>query len=169
MRGWAIAGLLLAAVASGEDADQAFRLAPGDFRWVPFTVKQVPTSVDCRFDVVQGEPKVHVELLPMSEFRLFSRGLEHSTMAVTPMGRTGAFRQMIAAPGQYALVAINDRGAGPASITLHFATSVNPNGADVARTLDPGRRLAVILISFAVFIVTVTWSSRTLIRAMRSP
>jgi hypothetical protein len=158
--------LLGAAGAMAQDSGQPFRLAPGDFRWVPFTVRQTPTEVECRFQVIEGNPSVHIELLPMSEFRLFDRGEEHSTMAVTPDARTGDFRRVIDTRGRYALVVINAKNAPAATVTLDLQTNLNP--ADVARTLPPRRQLAVILISFAFFFVTVTWSSRKLIRAMRT-
>jgi hypothetical protein len=149
------------------DAGQPFRLESGDFRWVPFTVRQTPSEVDCRFDVTRGDPSIHVELLPMSEFRLFSRGREHDTMALTPNGRNGEFRRIIDVRGQYAVVVVNMRGAPPATVLLRVQTSINPD-VDIARTLSPARRLTVILISFAFFFATVAWSGRKLVRAMRS-
>ena len=151
-----------------QDSGQPFRLAPGDFRWVPFTIRQTPTEVECRFEVIEGNPSVHIELLPMSEFRLFDPRGRHETMAVTPAARKGDFRRMIDTRGRYALVVVNAKNAPPATVTLDLQTNVNPAGADVSRTLPPRRQLAVILISFAFFFVTVTWSSRALIRAMRA-
>jgi hypothetical protein len=159
--------LLAAASGQQQDAGQPFRLEPGDFRWIPFTVRHTPSEVDCRFEVTQGDASVHVELLPMSEFRLFSRGREHDTMALTPDGRSGEFRRIIDVRGQYAVVVENKRGAAPATVSLRVQTNLDP-GADVARFLSPARRLTVILISFAFFFVTVAWSGRKLIRAMRS-
>jgi hypothetical protein len=159
--------LLAAASTQQQDAGQPFRLEPGDFRWIPLTVRHTPSEVDCRFEVTQGDPSIHVELLPMSEFRLFSRGREHDTMALTPNGKTGEFRRIIDVRGQYAVVVENRRGAPPATVLLRVRTNLDP-GADVARTLSPARRLTVVLISFGVFFVTVAWSGRKLIRAMRS-
>ncbi len=95
---------LFAAATQPQDGGQPFRLEPGDFRWVPFTVRQTPSEVDCRFEVIKGNPTVHVELLPMSEFRLFNRGREHDTMALTPNGRNGEFRRIVDVRGQYAVV-----------------------------------------------------------------
>jgi hypothetical protein len=158
---------LLAAGGSQPQASQPFRLEPGDFRWVPFTVWQVPSEVDCHFEVVKGNASVHLELLPMSEFRLFDRGQDHDTMAVTPEGRNGNFRRIIDVRGQYAVVVQNARGALPATVLFQVQTNLNP-GADVAKTLSPRRRLAVIGISFAFFFATIAWSGRKLIRAMRS-
>jgi hypothetical protein len=104
----------------------------------------------------------------MNEFRQFDRGRDHDTLAATPAGRSGGFRHTIDVPGQYAVVIENAPGAPPATVSLQLQTNVNPNHADVAQTLTPRRRLTVLAISFAFFFVTVAWSGRKLIRAMRS-
>ena len=144
---------------------QPFRLGPGDFRWMKISVRQTPAEVDCHFTVIEGNPSVHVELLPMSEFRRFDRGLEHDTLAITPDSRNGDFRRIIDVSGQYAVVVVNEKRSPSAMVSLQVRTSVNPK--DVASTLSPQRRLTVILISFAFFFVTLTWSARKLIRGMR--
>lgn len=152
-----------------QEKGQPFRLQPRDFRWVPFTVRQTPAEVDCHFEVVNGDGSVHAELLPMSEFRLFDRGEYHATLASTPNERSGDFRRIIDTPGKYAVIVVNGDGASPVSVSLQVRTDVNPDSRDIARTLPPGRRLTVILISFAFFFATVTWSGRKLRRAMRNP
>jgi hypothetical protein len=146
---------------------EPFRLEPGDFRWVPLTIRQTPAEVDCHFEVLHGSPSVHLELLPMSEFRLFDRGLEHETLAFTPDGRNGDFRRIIDTSGRYAVVVVNGKRAQPATVSLQVRTTINPAAADIARTLSPQRRLTVILISFGFFFVTATWSARKLIRGMK--
>lgn len=152
--------------AFAQDSAQSFHLAPGDFRWVEFTVRTVPTQVDCRYDVIAGKPTVRAELLPRNEFRLLYRGREHQSMTTTPAGSTGTFRQLITAKGQYALVLLNEENAPAATVSLEFRTTINPRAEDIAKSLPAGRRLTVILLSFAVFFVTVAWSGRKLIRAM---
>ncbi len=147
-------------------AAQPIHLDAGDFRWVPCTLRQVPSEVDCRYQVLQGQATVHVELLPMTEFRAFSRGREHNTMATTPDGRTGEFRRIVDQRGQYAVVVENARGARPVTVMLYVRPNINP-GADAARTLSPARRLTVIAISFAFFFVTVALSGRRLLRAFQ--
>ena len=166
-------GLLFSAGANAQqnvprEKGQPFRLAPGDFRWIPFTVRQTPASVDCRYEVVDGNPSVHVELLPMSEFRLFDRGLKHGTLVVTPEGRNGEFRRIINVSGQYAVVVVNGKRSPPATVSLQVRTSVNPDATNISRMLSPSRRLTVILISFAFFFISVTWSARMLIRGMKA-
>jgi hypothetical protein len=162
---FAVAALLFAQDAAQENA-QPIRLEAGDYRWVPFTIRQTPAEVDCSFQVVEGNASVHIELMPSSEFRLFERGRDHDAMTRTPDGRGGEFRQMIAEPGRYAVVVVNARNAPPATVTLHVETNMNP-ARSIARTLSPARRMIVIAISMAVFIAIVTWSSRRLLRAVR--
>ncbi len=154
--------------AGPQEKGQLLRLQPRDFRWVPFTIRQTPAEVDCHFEVVSGDGSVHVELLPLSEFRLFDRGEDHATLATTPDARSGDFRRVLETPGQYAVVVINADGPSPVSVSLQVRTNINPDNKDVARTLPPERRLTVILISFAFFFATVAWSGRKLRRAMRN-
>jgi len=161
-----LAVLLLPKSGAGDEPLRSFRLSPGDYRWVPFTVKQVPTEVDCRFQVVDGDPTVHVELLPMSEFRLFNRGREYNTLAVSPDAASGAFRRIIEDRGQYAVVVINAGRAKPATVTLNLATDLNPSADAVAQELPPRRRLLVICVSFVVFFILVGFSGLRLLRAL---
>jgi hypothetical protein len=172
-RGTAAFALLLASclsaglAAGAQEKGQPFRLEPGDWRWETITIRKTPSQVDCHFEVLSGNPSVHLELLPMSEFRQFNRGEEHETLVVTPDGRSGDFRRIIDVSGQYAVVVMNGKRAPPATVSLEVRTTANPNVRDTARTLSPQRRLTVILISFAFFFVTVTWSARKLLHAMR--
>lgn len=160
--------LFLAAVPVVPQPAQSFHLDSGDFRWIPFTVHQTPTGVDCRFEVVSGDATVHAELLPLSEFRRFDRGFEHETMAATEKGRAGAFRRVINTPGQYAVVIVNQKGAEPVTVSLSLETNANPDNGDIATTLAPERRRTVIALSVVFFLVTVTWSGSKLIAAMRA-
>ena len=157
---------VLAAVMLNAAAEpQAFRLEAGDYRWIPFTVKQAPTEVDCRFEVLQGGPDLQVELLPMSEFRLFNRGREHSTL-VAMQQHSGAFRRVINQPGQYAVV-VKDIASGPATVSLELNTDLNPNANAIARELPARKRLIVILVSFGLFFVIVTASGLWLVRSIK--
>jgi hypothetical protein len=145
---------------------EPFRLDGGDFRWIPIKVRQTPVEVDCHFEVVAGDPTVHAELLPMDDFRLFDRGQDHDKMATTANGRAGDFRRIVDTSGQYAVVVENMRGAAPVSVVLRVETNLNPD-ANTAQTLPPQRRLAVIVISFAFFFVTIAWSGRKLLTSIR--
>ena len=144
---------------------QAIRLEAGDYRWFPFTIKQVPTELECHYEVLQGGTSVQVELLPMSEFRAFNRGREHQTLAVSPPSRSGAFHRTIAQVGEY-LVAVKNAANSP-SVIVSLEVSTNPQSL-AARELPPSRRLTVILISFALFFAIVTWSGVKLLRAVKT-
>lgn len=166
---FAAMALLVLPPASLNHVEQPFRLDPGEYRWLPFTVNQVPAEVDCRFHVSSGVSTVHMELLPMSEFRLFSRGREHDTLAVSPQTSSAAFRRIVREPGQYAVVVANQKKAPVALVSLEFSVDFNPDSAVSAQTLEPKRRLAVILISFFLFFAIVTWSGLRLLRAVKTP
>ena len=144
---------------------QAFQLEPGDWRLLPLTIRQIPTEVDCRFEVLKGNASVHVELMTMSEFRQFNRGREHDTLAESSDAASGEFRRIVAERGQYAVVILNARNAPAATVSLEVSTDLNPSGG-IATELPAGRRLAVILISFAVFFTSVTWAGSKLMRAV---
>lgn len=150
------------------DGGQLLHLAGNDFRWMKISVRQTPEEVDCRFEVIQGSSTVHLELLPLNQFRLLDRGRDHDTLASTAVGRSGDFRRIIDTPGQYAVAVVNGKNAPPATISLRVSTSVNPNARDISRTLPAGRQLTVVLISFAFFFISVSWSAHKLIRNMRS-
>jgi hypothetical protein len=163
----AIALLTSSLAAGAQEKGQPLRLGPGDWRWEPISIRQTPSQVDCHFEVLSGSASVHLELLSLSEFRQFDRGLEYETLVVTPDARNGDFRRILEMSGEYACVVMNGKRAPPATVSFEVRATVNPNGRDTARTLSPQRRLTVILISFAFFFVTVTWSARKLLRAMR--
>lgn len=161
-----VIALLLAAAVPQRDTGEPFRLEGGDFRWIPIRVRQVPLEVDCHFQIVKGDKTVHMELLPMSEFRLFDRGQEHDMMASTSDAPEGEFRRVIDTRGQYAVVVQNKRGAAPVSVVLRVQTNLNPD-ADVAQTLPPNRRLMVIVASFAFFFAALAWSGHKLLKGIR--
>lgn len=159
--------LLAAANPPAPAPDQPFTLQPGDFRWITITARKTPLELDCGFQVLKGTPTVHVELLPMGEFHLFTRGHDYNAMAVTPDGRRGEFKRVIDDRGQYAVVVVNERGAPPATVTMRVSTILNPGPGDIAETLSPERRLTVVAMSLAFFIVSIAWSGHRLIQAMR--
>jgi hypothetical protein len=158
--------LLFAAAALAAEPQQ-IHLEPGEYRWVPITVKQIPTEVSCRLEVSSGQATVHAELLPMSEFRLFARRQKHDTLAISREGQSSEFRRIVDSRGQYAVVVRNREDAGAVDLTFDVRTEVDPASAAVAQTLPARRRLTVILVSFALFFATVLWSGLKLMRAIR--
>lgn len=160
---FAIALLLAAA---GPGGNQAVRLDAGEYRWWPVYVRQVPMQVNCRFEVLNGAQTVHAELVPQDEFRAFIRRKNYEKLVSTDDTKNGFFSQIIPTRGNYAVVIINKKNAPAAIVSLSIETTLNPSGAGLARTLSPDRRLVVILVSFAIFFVSIGWSGHRLIRAM---
>ena len=150
-----------------ETTPQQIHLAPGGYRWIPLTVKQTPTEIACRYQVLEGNAGVHAELLTMREFRLFARGLQHESLAITREGQSAEFRRIVGATGQYAAVISSRKDAGQVVVSFDVRTEVDPASANVAQTLPARRRLTVILISFALFFITVVGSGILLTRAIR--
>lgn len=177
-RGFGVAVLTLFALASTCNAappaddkpaqsSQAFRLEQGEFRWIPFTVHQLPTRVDVTFRVVEGGPTVRTELLPMADFRAFLHHREHDTLALAPAAKQGEFRRMVDERGQYVVVVANADKAPAASVEMEIRIDSDPKGDTTAQVLPQERRLTVILASFAFFFVTVIWSGTRLLKAMK--
>jgi hypothetical protein len=142
-----------------------FRLEPGEYRWLPFTVKRIPTAVDCKFHVTSGRATVHMEVLALQEFRRFTRGRDYEKFASSPEGADGEIRQLVDRRGEFAVLVKNDDRAQVAMVDLQVSTDVDPSPDSLARVLPPGRRLTVILISFGIFFGLVTWSGLKLWRA----
>jgi hypothetical protein len=159
--------LILALTAAGLLSAVPLRLGPGEYKWVPLTVKRIPTGVDCRFRVLQGGATVHMEILSGAEFRRFNRGREYDALATAPAGRQGEIRRLMDESGNFAVVVANDDRAPEAMVDLEVSTDLNPSPDSMARVLSPQRRLGVIVISFAIFFGIVTWSGFWLLRATR--
>jgi len=157
--------LLLGLLLAGAAQAVPFRLEPGEYRWIPFSVKKSPTAVDCRFRVLRGGATVHMEVMRASEFRKYIRGREYDTFASAADGRAGQINRLVDVPGEFAVVVENDEHAQVAMVDLEVRTDLNPAPETLARVLPPQRRLAVILISFGIFFGLVTWSGWRLWRA----
>lgn len=165
---WAIAlsgsPIIPAAEPPGEPG-QVFVLQ--DYRWVPVLVNRAPTAIDCHFDVINGSPTVHAELLSEDEFRNFARHREYEALAQTAPGSTGGFQRMIETPGRYRVLIRNERAAMPVAVSLLVKTDVDPLPDAISTGVPASRKIAVIAASLLVFFGTVFWSGQKLLRAWR--
>jgi len=166
MRVVLLALLAVSAFGAAVLTDDVYQIPSGDWRWVRFDVRRRAATVHCHFETTGGE--VRAELVNRSELELVREHKHHDALAATDVRRAGDFSQYIQEFGEYAVV-VENPGTRPVavhlSVSLEFGTP-----APVSRYLSPNRRLAVILISFAVFLAIVTFSARALLRAMkRSP
>jgi hypothetical protein len=139
-----------------------------DYRWVPVNVRRTPTAIECSFEVVNGSPSVHAELVSEREFSLFSRHHDYESLELTQTGSSGAFRHMVETPGRYLVLIVNDHGAPQAAVSLLVRTDVDPVPATISTGISPQRKLVVVLASLTLFFGTVTLSGRRLLRAYRN-
>jgi hypothetical protein len=158
--------LAILAVAA-TSSTQGVRLDAGEYRWWPVHVSHAPVEVTCRFRVVKGMSTVHAELAPRSEFRAFARRRKYEKLVATGETVNGFFSEVLANPGDYAVILINAENAPAADVSFSIEIRTNPTAPGDARTLPPERRLIVILVSFAIFFASAGWSGHRLIRAMK--
>jgi hypothetical protein len=135
---------------------------------VPVIVHRTPTEVNCAFDVVNGSPTVHAELVSEHDFALFARHHDYETLAQTPPGHSGRFEYMVDTPGRYRVLIVNDHGAPPTAVSLVVRTAVDPAPLTMSIGISPQRKLVVVLASLTLFFGTVMWSGRKLLRAYRN-
>jgi hypothetical protein len=131
-------------------------------------VRRTPVSIDCSFQVVNGRPTVHAELVSDHDFALFSRHRDYDSLAMTQTGSGGGFHRLIEMPGRYRVLIVNTSGAPPAAVSLVVRTEVDPSPSTLSKGISARRKLVVILSSVTVFFVTVLWSGRKLLRAYRN-
>jgi hypothetical protein len=144
--------------------DDVYQLAPGDWRWVRFDIRQRAATVICGFQSSGGE-KLHAEIVNRSELDAIRQRKSHGALAQFGPAGAGYIRQLIQDPGEYAAV-IENKDTRPAAAHITVALDLTPPRS-AARTLSPTRRLTVIIVSFVCFFAIVTFSARALLRAMR--
>ena len=152
--------LMLAAFARVDLIDATYEIPASDWRYVPRPVTQEPAWVDCTFDAGRPDARVRVVLLSHDDLDSWRVGRDHEELATTPVGPRGMLRMSVHDADTY--VAIENRGSRTASVRLRVFLE-QPH----ARYLSTERRLAVILISLAVFFGIVTFSARRLLRSIR--
>jgi len=157
--------LLLLAPPAESPGGQAFQLGPGEYRWINLNVSRAPSDVEIRYEVLQGGPTVHAELLSVEDFRRFNRGKGRDPLAATRSAQVAGLHKMILAKGQYRVVIANEDGARTATVSLNVRVDSNPR-AGTATELSPDRRLTVILVSFLFFVTTVSLAGWRLLRGI---
>ena len=158
-----LAALLLSAVVLRDDVNV---VPPGQWRYDEFILKdQIPATVDCVFRV-DSPAHAHIELVTRDDLREMLRGKPHEAIASAPGPQAGKLRQEIREPGSYALVIVNEDRRRPARVALRLSLDFSARLQTKARYLEPQRKLAVIVLSFAGFLAIVTLSARKLLGAV---
>jgi hypothetical protein len=155
---------LSCAAASAEDP--GILLESGDYRWVPLHIRRAPVQVDASFEVSEGEPTVHIEIVEEGDFRPMQRGLTHNVLSATELAMSGFLRYRIDTPGDYRVIVTNKNGAKPTLVNWRVSTDLNP--APSATELSPRRRVVTIVVSFLLFFAMVGYSGWRLRSAAQS-
>jgi hypothetical protein len=160
--------LLLAATTRVELVDDLFPIPPRQWRYFEIAITQQPVVVNCAFEVRSGHSAVRVALLSRRDLQRMDAGEPHGFVQATEPGARGSLRHSVRVPGDYAVVIDNPSdGPQPALVHLRVFLDFADHGPPPVRYLPRSRRLAVILISFAVFFAIVIYSGRKLWQAVK--
>jgi len=159
--------LLLLAGSRVELVDEIYTIPPAKWRFVPVELKQMPVAVHCSFQVVGSNATVRVALLSNEDLERLNADQPHGFLAASQPASTGSLSYQLQRAGAYAVVVDNRALDTPVRVHLRVWVDFTRGGVPPVGTLSPERRLAVILISFAVFFAIVTWSARKLLQATR--
>jgi hypothetical protein len=159
--------LLLFAATRVELVDEVHSIPAAEWRYVQVSLKQTPVSVHCDFQVMSKGAQVRVALLSQSDLERLRADQPHGFLTALEPARAGTLNYTLHHGGEYAVV-IDNRGLHvPVRVHLRVWLDFSRAPGQGVGYLSPQRRLAVILISFAVFFVIVTWSARKLLQATR--
>lgn len=136
--------------------------------WGQFEIdlRQRPALVDGSFAVESGAQRIRMALLRRDELQRLREQDSAGALALTETVHSGSLRYQVREPGSYVMVLDNRSEDRPAtvrlSVWLDFAQPAEPGVA----VLSPGRRLAVVLLSCALFFGVAAFSARRLRRAI---
>jgi hypothetical protein len=160
--------LMLAASSRVELVDDVYEIPSAEWRYVEVSLKQHPVLVGCDYRVEKDGGPVRIMLLSQANLLKLRRGIPYEMMAATGLGPVGTLRFRMRQPGEYAVVVDNPSArGGPSKVRLRVFLDFSARGGPGVQTLSRGRKLLVILISFAVFFSIVTVSARRLLRGIR--
>jgi hypothetical protein len=162
-----LALLLLAAATRVELVDEVYTIPPAEWRYVQVQLRQTPVAVTCHYQVLSKDAQVRVALLSRADVERLRADQPHGFVAATRPAGSGTMAYHLQRAGEYAVVVDNRGRQTPVRVHLQVALDFSGSPEQGVCTLSSGRRLAVILISFAVFFGIVTWSARKLLRAAK--
>jgi hypothetical protein len=149
--------------------DEVYPIPAGEWHFVPIDLKQQPATVTASFDAPADADRIRMALVSRADLEHLWRGLPQGALEIAGPGRSGRLRHSVRFPGEYAIVLDNQRGEGKTPMVrlrvwLDFGLPIGPS----VTTLSPGRRLAVIAISLAVFFGIVLVAGRRLLAAFEA-
>ena len=158
--------LLLAAASRVDLVDEVYTIPPAEWRYVNVELKQTPVAVQSTFEVLSKGAEVRVALLSRADLERLRADAPHGFLAATQPRSSGSFTYHLHKAGDYAVVVDNRGLRAPVRVRLRVALDFSGDRSPGVGYLSPGRRLAVIVISFVVFFGILTWSASKLLRAI---
>jgi len=143
--------------------DEVFEIPAKEWRYVAVTLKQVPVKLDAGFSVLSGSGTVRVAVLNAAQLEEMKQG-NREAMRPAKFARQARFQHAVSAPDEYGIVLEN---GGSQAVSVRLDVSLDFSGPE-PRYLSPQRRMTVIAVSATVFLAIVTYSTKKLLRAMRS-
>lgn len=145
---------------------QTIEVPARDWGHFEIDLRQQPAMVEAAFTVESGTQRVRMALLRRGELERLRGEDSAGVLAMTETARSGSLRYQVREPGDYVMVLDNRAESRPATVRvnvwLDFARPTSP----AVVQLSSGRRLAVVLISCALFLGVAIFSARRLRRAM---
>jgi len=146
--------------------DEVYPIPAGEWHFFRIDLEQRPATVTARYDAPTGAGHIRMALVSRNDLEHLARGLPQGALEIAGPASSGTLRHAIRVPGEYAIVLDNQLGEGQTPLVrlrvwLDFGV---PSGPGVT-TLAPGRRLAVIAISFAAFLAIAFFAGRKLLAA----
>lgn len=148
--------LLLAAAGPRVVVDGTIELPGAEWRYVDIEAAEPKAVIDCEYSVVSENTPVRIVWLPRAALAGFRGGRRDGAIASTPFGFEGKLRHFAPKAGDYAIVIENEPGSharAKVKLKVWLESAVSP------KYVSPGRRLAVIAISSAVFFGIVSLSA----------
>ncbi|HUB34401.1 MAG TPA: hypothetical protein VMA31_15290 [Bryobacteraceae bacterium] len=161
-----IALLFLLAAPRVQLVDDVYHVPADDWRYVDFSLKQRVALVTAECEAGSEATPVRIALLRREDLARLRAGEPHGMLDVTRPGAHNRLHYLVNEPGDYALVIDNE---GASAATVHLAIWLDFGVQPPAVTqISPGRRVSVILISFAIFLAIAGFSTRRLLAAFRT-
>jgi hypothetical protein len=160
-----IALLFLLAAPRVQLVDDVFHVPADDWRYVDFSLKQRAALVSAECQSGSTATPVRIALLRREDLDRLREGSAHGILDVTRPGVRTRLNYMVGEPGDYAIV-IDNEGRTTAAVHLTISLDFGARPPEVTQ-ISPGRRVSVILISFAVFFAITGFSARRLLAAFR--
>jgi hypothetical protein len=161
--------LILAAVTSAVSLfDGTIRVPRSQWRAISVNLRQRPATIQVTYKVTSGKSGVRVVLMTREDVRRFREGLSHRVLAQSPFQSDGAFRHMLATPGEYRVLLDNRlEGRGPAEVQLKISLLFHEYTSFEPRTLPRELRLQVVAVSLLLFAIAGGWSGWRVWRGFR--